>query len=63
MPGRAEGQALWFFRRRVVFPSVPTKTQKLILESRSELRIETHVHFTDKSGRPDYNSVEYFKRK
>lgn len=43
--------------------SFSVKTQKLILESRSELRIETHVHFTDKSGRPDYKSVDYFKRK
>ena len=30
--------------------------------SGDELEIKTHTHFRDRSGRPDYESTEIFKR-
>lgn len=36
------------------------KTQELILSSDGRLKVITFCHFTDNSGRPDYESTEYF---
>jgi hypothetical protein len=36
------------------------KTQELILLSDGRLKVITFCHFTDNSGRPDYESIEYF---
>ena len=36
------------------------KTQELILLSDGRLKVKTFCHFTDNSGRPDYESIEYF---
>jgi hypothetical protein len=36
------------------------KTQELILLSDGRLKVITFCHFTDNSGRPDYESIEFF---
>ena len=36
------------------------KTQELILLSDGRLKVKTFCHFTDNSGRLDYESIEYF---
>jgi hypothetical protein len=38
------------------------RTQRLTFLSDGRLRVTTNTHFTDKSGRADYNSTEYFQK-
>jgi hypothetical protein len=39
-----------------------TMTQELTLTPDGQLKVTTHEHFTDNSGRLDYDSVNYFTR-
>jgi uncharacterized repeat protein (TIGR02543 family) len=38
------------------------RTQKITMLSDGRLKVDTHTHFTDNSGRPDYDSTNFFLR-
>jgi hypothetical protein len=42
--------------------SFKTTNQQIGLVPDGRLKVLSHTHFTDNSGRPDYNSAEYFAR-
>ena len=44
----------------VWYPDFAIETQDLILLSDGRLKVKTFTHFTDNSGRLDYESTEYF---
>jgi len=43
-------------------PGFAEKTQELMLLDDNNLRVTTFVHFIDGSGRPDYVTIDYFKK-
>ncbi len=45
-----------------VFIDFQTLTQELTITPDGQLKVASHEHFTDNSGRLDYDSVDYFVR-
>ena len=43
--------------------SFAEETQELMLLDDNNLKVTTFTHFTDGSGRPDYETIDYFKKK